>query len=426
MDRIRIKGGARLKGAIAISGAKNAALKLIAASLLTDEPVTLRNVPHLADVNAMAELMAQFGVIVDLQHGAAMGHGGVMRLHAANLTSVLAPYDIVRKMRASFQVLGPLLGRHGEAKISLPGGCAIGARPVDFHIKGFEAMGAKIDLEDGYVSASAKDGLKGAEFEFPFPSVGATENLMTGAVLAEGRTILKNAAREPETEDLGRCLIAMGARITGLGTSQIIIEGVEKLQGVEYTVMPDRIEAGTYAIATAIAGGDVELIGAQAHTLGALTDLLVGAGTEVAETNRGLKIHRNGFRPSAVDATTQVFPGFPTDLQAQFMALMVTANGTSHIRETVFENRFMHVPELSRMGADIRVEGDLATVNGVESLKGAPVMATDLRASVSLVLAGLAAEGETLVSRVYHLDRGFERLEEKLSGVGADIERLPA
>lgn len=426
MDRIRIRGGARLNGAIAISGAKNAALKLIAASLLTDEPVTLKNVPHLADVNGMVELMEQFGVDVDVTHGKSVGQGGTMRLHAAKLMSVIAPYDIVRKMRASFQVLGPLLARHGQAKISLPGGCAIGARPVDFHLKGFEAMGAQIDLADGYVVAFAINGLTGTTIELPFPSVGATENLMTGATLAKGRTILKNAAREPETEDLGRCLIAMGAKISGLGTSEIVIDGVEKLSGVEYAVMPDRIEAGTYAIATAIAGGDIELLGAQAHTLGALTNLLTQAGTEIQETNRGLKIHRNGIPPMAVDVKTEVFPGFPTDLQAQFMTLMATANGTSHIRETVFENRFMHVPELSRMGADIKVEGDLATISGVERLKGAPVMATDLRASVSLVLAGLAAEGETVVSRVYHLDRGFERLEEKLSGVGADIERLNA
>jgi UDP-N-acetylglucosamine 1-carboxyvinyltransferase len=426
MDKIRIRGGARLKGEIPISGAKNAALKLMTAVLLTDQPVTLANVPHLADVDAMAELLRQFGVDIEIAHGRTLGEGGTMRLHAPRIESSLAPYDIVRKMRASFQVLGPLLARHGEAKISLPGGCAIGARPVDFHIKGFEALGATIDLADGYVIASTDGGLKGATFELPFASVGATENLMAGATLAKGRTILKNTAREPETEDFGRCLIAMGAKISGLGTSELVIDGVEKLSGTEYAVMPDRIEAGTYALATAIAGGEVELIGARSHTIAALIDLLRKVGTEVTETNRGVAVHRNGVRPVAVDVTTGVFPGFPTDLQAQFMTLMATAAGVSHIRETVFENRFMHVPELLRMGADIKVEGDTAIVRGVERLKGAPVMATDLRASVSLVLAGLAAEGETIVNRVYHLDRGFERLEEKLSRVGADIERLPA
>ena len=412
MDQIRIEGGARLKGEIAISGAKNAALKLMAASLLTDQRMVLRNVPRLADVRAMAELLRQFGV------GEVRSDDGSLHLDAANITSTIAPYDIVRKMRASFQVLGPLLARFGEAKVSLPGGCAIGARPVDFHIKGFEAMGATIDLVDGYVIASAKGGLKGTTFEFPFASVGATENLMTGAVLAKGRTILKNAAREPETQDLGQCLIAMGAQISGLGTDEIVIDGVEKLSGTEYSVMADRIETGTYAIATAIAGGEVELVGARAESNGALFDLLRGIGTDVTETNRGIAVHRNGVRPRAVDVTTDVFPAFPTDLQAQFMALMATAQGVSRITETVFENRFMHVPELSRMGADIVVDGDVALVTGVPRLKGAPVMATDLRASVSLVLAGLAAEGETIVNRVYHLDRGFERLEEKLSGVG--------
>ncbi len=418
MDQIRIEGGARLKGEIAISGAKNAALKLMAASLLTDQCMVLRNVPRLADVRAMAELLRQFGV------GEVRSDDGSLHLDAANITSTIAPYDIVRKMRASFQVLGPLLARFGEAKVSLPGGCAIGARPVDFHIKGFEAMGAKIDLVDGYVIASAKGGLKGTTFEFPFASVGATENLMTGAVLAKGRTILKNAAREPETQDLGQCLIAMGAQISGLGTDEIVIDGVEKLSGTEYSVMADRIETGTYAIATAIAGGEVELVGARAESNGALFDLLRGIGTDVTETNRGIAVHRNGVRPRAVDVTTDVFPAFPTDLQAQFMALMATAQGVSRITETVFENRFMHVPELSRMGADIVVDGEVALVTGVPRLKGAPVMATDLRASVSLVLAGLAAEGETIVNRVYHLDRGFERLEEKLSGVGARIERI--
>jgi len=426
MDRIRIRGGRRLKGEIPISGAKNSALKLMAASLLTDEPVTLRNIPRLADVAGMGDLLMQFGVTMNIRRGAGVGQSDTMRLHAATIEAALAPYDMVRKMRASFQVLGPLLARHGEAKISLPGGCAIGARPVDFHIKGFEALGAKIELVDGYVIASAPGGLRGTTFELPFASVGATENLMTGAVLAQGRTILRNAAREPETEDLGRFLIAMGAKISGLGTREIVIDGVEKLSGVEYTVMPDRIETGTYAIATAMTGGDVELIGARAESNATLYGLLRGVGTEVTPTNRGIAIQRNGVRPVSVDVTTDVFPSFPTDLQAQFMALMAISSGTSHITETVFENRFMHVPELARMGANIRVEGDMATVVGVERLRGAPVMATDLRASVSLVLAGLVAEGETIVNRVYHLDRGFERLEEKLSGVGADIERLSA
>ena len=424
MDKIRIRGGNRLKGEIPISGAKNSALKLMAASLLTDETVTLRNFPRLADVAAMGDLLMQFGVTMNIRRGAGLGHSDTMRLHAGTIESAVAPYDIVRKMRASFQVLGPLLARHGEAKISLPGGCAIGARPVDFHLKGFEALGAKIELVDGYVVASAKGGLQGTTFMLPFPSVGATENLMTGAVLARGRTILKNAAREPETEDLGRCLIAMGAKIAGLGTSEITIDGVEKLSGVDYTVMPDRIESGTYAIAAAMTGGEVELIGARAESNVALYGLLRSIGTDVSQTNRGIAVHRNGVRPTTVDVTTDVYPSFPTDLQAQFMALMAIAQGTSHITETVFENRFMHVPELARMGANIRIEGDMATVTGVEKLRGAPVMATDLRASVCLVLAGLVAEGETVVNRVYHLDRGFERLEEKFSSVGADIERL--
>jgi len=426
MDKIRIRGGNRLNGEIPISGAKNSALKLMAASLLTEEPITLRNIPRLADIAAMGDLLMQFGVTMNIRRGAGLGQSDTMRLHAGRIDSAVAPYDIVRKMRASFQVLGPLLARHGEARISLPGGCAIGARPVDFHLKGFEALGAKIDLADGYVIARAKDGLKGATFELPFPSVGATENLMTGAVLAHGRTILKNVAREPETEDLGRCLIAMGAQITGLGTNEIVVDGVEKLSGVDYTVMPDRIETGTYAIATAMTGGEVELVGARAESNEALYGLLRSIGTDVAQTNRGVAVQRNGARPDTVDVTTNVFPSFPTDLQAQFMALMAISKGTSRITETVFENRFMHVPELARMGANIKVEGDRATVVGVEKLRGAPVMATDLRASVSLVLAGLVAEGETVVNRVYHLDRGFERLEEKLSAVGADIERISA
>ncbi len=426
MDRIRIRGGNRLKGDIPIGGAKNSALKLIAASLLTDEPVTIRNMPRLADVEAMADLVMQFGVTINIRRGIEFGQSDTMRLHAATIDSAFAPYDIVRKMRASFQVLGPLLARHGRARVSLPGGCAIGARPVDFHIQGLEAMGAKIALEGGYVIADSNGGLEGTTFSVPRASVGATETLMMAATLANGRMVLKNAAREPEIVDLGHFLNAMGAKITGLGTSEITIEGVEKLHGTEYSVMPDRIETGTYAIATVLAGGEVELIGARADSNAALYHLLRNVGTEVIESNRGIAIHRNGSRPICTDVVTDVFPAFPTDLQAQFMALMAIADGTSHIKETVFENRFMHVPELTRMGANIRVDGDTATVTGVERLKGAQVMATDLRASVSLVLAGLVAEGETVVNRVYHLDRGFERLEEKLSRVGAEAERLSA
>jgi UDP-N-acetylglucosamine 1-carboxyvinyltransferase len=426
MDRIRIRGGARLKGEIAISGAKNAALPLIAAALLTDQKLVLRNMPWLADIAFMAELLRSLGVDTDFAPGARLGEGGCLTLNAAHLTGTTADYDIVRKMRASFLVLGPLVARQRQAKVSLPGGCAIGARPVDLHLKALEALGAEIDLADGYVLAKAPEGLKGTHFEFPFVSVGATENTMMAASLAEGETVLLNAAREPEIVDLGHCLIAMGAKISGLGTSQIVIEGVPALHGAEHSVLPDRIETGTYAMAAAIAGGDIDLVNTRAELVGSVLALLKSIGTEITETNRGFTVHRNGVRPVAVDVETAPYPAFPTDLQAQFMALMSVAEGTSHIKETVFENRFMHVPELLRMGADVRIEGDTAIVTGVEKLKGAPVMATDLRASVSLVLAGLAAEGETIVNRVYHLDRGFERLEEKLSGVGAEVERLTA
>lgn len=420
MDRIRIRGGHRLKGEIPISGAKNAALPLMAASLLTESPLTLTNVPHLADVAFMEEILTQLGVEVNKTSA------GTLVLHSPVRPQSLAPYDIVRKMRASFLVLGPLIARVREATVSLPGGCAIGARPVDIHLKGLTAMGAEIELAGGYVLARAPGGLKGAEYELPMPSVGATENLLMAATLAKGRTILKNAAREPEIDDLGRCLIAMGAKIAGLGSSTLTVDGVEGLKPATHSVLPDRIELGTYAIATAIAGGEVELSGGRAELIGALIPLLRRCGVEIKETNRGLFVSRNGERPTAADAETAPFPGFPTDLQAQFVALMATAEGTSHIKETIFENRFMHVPELCRMGADIRIEGDTAIVTGVKRLKGAPVMATDLRASVSLVLAGLAAEGETVINRVYHLDRGFERIEEKLSRCGADIERLAA
>jgi UDP-N-acetylglucosamine 1-carboxyvinyltransferase len=424
MDRIRIRGGRPLKGEIPISGAKNAALKLMAASLLTPEPLTLTNVPRLADVRAMAELLAAFGINIQVTLSGKFGEGDTMRLQAKDITSVFASYDMVRKMRASFQVLGPLVARMGKAKVSLPGGCAIGARPVELHLNALEQMGAKIDLAEGYVTATAPAGLKGADIVFPFVSVGATETAMMAATLARGRTRIVNAAREPEITDLGNCLVAMGAEIWGLGSSEITIEGVEKLHGAAHRVMPDRIETGTYAIAAAIAGGEVELVGALPETIASLTALLTKSGAEVSTTARGMKVHMNGGRPHAADVTTAPYPGFPTDLQAQIMALLTVADGTSVIREKIFENRFMHVPELARMGAQVRIDGDTATVRGVEKLKGAPVMATDLRASVSLVLAGLAAEGETLVSRVYHLDRGFDRLEEKLSRVGADIARV--
>jgi UDP-N-acetylglucosamine 1-carboxyvinyltransferase len=424
MDRIRIRGGKRLKGEIPISGAKNAALPLLVCALLTPDRVTLTNVPDLADIASMIDLMSQLGTTVDWRKSDVLGEGGTVILRSAARPQSYAPYDVVRKMRASFLVLGPLLARVREATVSLPGGCAIGARPVDLHLKGLEAMGASIEIAGGYVLARAPEGLKGAEFEFPTVSVGATENLLMASALAEGTTVFKNAAREPEIVDLCHCLIAMGANIQGLGTSEITVEGVSELGGTTHDVLPDRIETGTYAIAAAIAGGEIELTGTREDLVGALIDLLRKAGTEITATNRGIKVARNGVRPIAVDATTTPFPGFPTDLQAQYMALMATAEGTSHIKESIFENRFMHVPELGRMGADISIDGDTATVRGKDHLKGAPVMATDLRASVSLVLAGLAAQGETEVNRVYHLDRGFEHIEEKLGRCGADIERL--
>jgi UDP-N-acetylglucosamine 1-carboxyvinyltransferase len=426
MDRIRIKGGARLTGEIPISGAKNAALPLMAACLLTDEKLVLINAPWLADVDFMGKLLRGLGVETSYVRGPGFGEGGRWQLKASNIVSTTADYDIVRKMRASFLILGPLVARLGQAKVSLPGGCAIGARPVDLHLKALEALGAEIELTEGYVIARAAGGLKGGRIEFPFVSVGATENALMAAALADGETVIVNAAREPEIVDLGHCLIEMGAKISGLGSSKIVIEGVERLHGATHAVLPDRIETGTYAMAVAISGGDIELTGTSADLITALVPLLESVGTTIAPTNLGLSVHRNGSRSVAVDVETSPFPGFPTDLQAQFMALMATADGTSRIKETIFENRFMHVPELLRMGADIKVEGDTATVCGVEQLKGAPVMATDLRASVSLVLAGLAAEGETIINRVYHLDRGFERLEDKLSAVGAEIERLRA
>ena len=420
MDKLLIRGGKSLAGTVAISGAKNATLPELCAALLTAEAVTLENVPGLQDVATMLKLIRNMGVAAERSQSMP----GTVTLNAGALSSPEAPYDLVKTMRASVLALGPLLARFGEATVSLPGGCAIGARPVELHLNALEAMGAKIDLAEGYVTATAPDGLKGAEIVFPFVSVGATETAMMAATLAKGTTKIVNAAREPEICDLGKCLMDMGAEIWGLGSSEIIIQGVEKLHGAAHRVMADRIEAGTYAIATAIAGGEVELVGASHDTIASLLSLLTKSGAEVTDTPRGVKVHMNGGRPKASDVTTAPYPGFPTDLQAQIMALMTVADGTSVVKEKIFENRFMHVPELARMGADVRIDGDTATVRGVEKLKGAPVMATDLRASVSLVLAGLAAEGETNVSRIYHLDRGFDRLEEKLSRVGADIARV--
>jgi UDP-N-acetylglucosamine 1-carboxyvinyltransferase len=419
MDRIAIRGGTPLNGTIPISGAKNSALKVLAAALLSDQPLTLENMPELADTRFMADLLRTVGVSMDWARGA-----GVARLHAAEITSTIAPYDLVRKMRATFNVLGPLLARVGHATVSLPGGCAIGARPVDLHLKAFEAMGADIHIEAGYVKAAALRGLKGARVAFPFVSVGATEHAMLAAVLAQGETILENCAQEPEIGDLAACLIAMGARIEGAGSPTIRIEGVTSLKSARHRVLSDRIEAGTYAIAAAAACGDVLLAGANADHIGALIDKLREAGVDVGVANEGVRVRRANGRLDPVDVDTQPFPGFPTDLQAQFMALMTLANGRSRFKENIFENRYMHAPELARLGADIAVHGAEAIVTGVDKLVGAPVMATDLRASVSLVVAGLAAEGETIVNRVYHLDRGFERLEAKLKACGADVERL--
>lgn len=421
MDRIAIEGGARLEGEIPISGAKNSAIKLMAASLLTDQPLRLTNMPRLADTRFLGRLLSRLGVEVEEQNGA---EGPRTTLHAAEVVSAFAPYDLVRQMRASFNVLGPLLARTGHAKVSLPGGCTIGARPVDLHLKALEALGASIDLHEGYVYAQAPRGLKGAEIEFPFVSVGATEHALLAAVLADGVTVLRNAACEPEIGDLARCLIAMGAKIEGLDTNELIVTGVARLEGASWSVIPDRIETGTYAVAAAMAGGRVRLTNTRADLVEALTLKLREAGAGVVETSDGLEITRNGGRLTAVDIDTEVYPGFATDLQAQFMALMTTAEGESVIREHIFENRFMHAPELARLGADITVHGGEARVRGVDRLHGAEVMATDLRASVSLVIAGLVAEGETTIGRVYHLDRGFERLEEKLGACGARIRRL--
>lgn len=419
MDKLIIKGGHQLNGRIPISGAKNSALKLMAACLLTEEPVELSNMPNLADSRFMAQLLSTLGVEVYWPQKAS-----VCQLNAVELTSTIAPYEQVRKMRATFNVLGPLLARMGHATVSLPGGCAIGARPVNFHLEAFQKMGADIVIEQGYVKAAALRGLQGAVIELPFPSVGATEHTLLAATLAHGTTEIRNAAREPEIVDIASMLRGMGAKIEGDGSSTIIIHGVEKLNGVRYSVMPDRIEAGTYAMCVAATGGDVLLEGAPAGELTALMDHLAQAGVEISTENEGIRVRRNGSRLKAVNVDIQPHPGFATDLQAQFMALMTTAEGTSTIRENIFENRFMHAPELNRFGADITVSGNTATVKGVNQLKGAPVMATDLRASVSLVIAGLVAEGETEVSRIYHLDRGFENLEAKLNACGASVERV--
>ena len=421
MDRIAITGGARLKGEIPISGAKNSAIKLMAASLLTDEPLRLTNMPRLADTRFLGRLLQRLGTEVVESDGE---DGAETLLTTKEIVSGFAPYDLVRQMRASFNVLGPLLARTGQAKVSLPGGCTIGARPVDLHLKALEALGARIDLHEGYVYAQAPRGLRGGEIDFPFVSVGATEHALLAAVLADGETVMTNAAQEPEITDLAECLNKMGARVTGAGTSTIRVQGATSLTGATHAVLPDRIETGTYALAAAMAGGEVRLTRTRSDFLTALLDKMVEAGVEVTPHNDGLTIKRNGGRLRAVEIETDPYPGFATDLQAQFMALMTLAEGESVIRETIFENRFMHAPELRRLGADITVQGGEARVRGVEALEGAQVMATDLRASVSLVIAGLAARGETVVNRVYHLDRGFERLEEKLGACGAEIRRI--
>jgi UDP-N-acetylglucosamine 1-carboxyvinyltransferase len=421
MDRIAITGGARLEGVIPISGAKNSAIKLMVASLLTDQPLRLTNMPRLADTRFLGRLLQRLGVIVEEREGEA---GPETTLTTPEIVSAIAPYDLVRQMRASFNVLGPLLARTGQAKVSLPGGCAIGARPVDLHLMALEALGARIDLSEGYVYAQAPRGLWGADIQFPQVSVGATEHVLLSAVLAHGETIIGNAACEPEITDLADCLTKMGAKIEGAGTPVIRVVGVAELHGATHRVTPDRIETGTYALAAAMAGGEVRLTNTSADVIQSLLLKMEEAGVGVERLNDGVTIRRNGARLNAVEVTTDPYPGFATDLQAQFMALMTLADGESVIRETIFENRFMHAPELTRLGAEIAVSGGEARVRGVDRLIGAPVMATDLRASVSLVIAALAAKGETTVNRVYHLDRGFERLEEKLSAVGADVRRL--
>jgi UDP-N-acetylglucosamine 1-carboxyvinyltransferase len=421
MDSILVTGNGPLNGQISIAGAKNACLTLMPATLLSDEPLTLTNAPRLSDIKTMTQLLESLGAEVR-----AMADGQVLAMSSHELTNLRADYDIVRKMRASNLVLGPLLARAGEAVVSLPGGCAIGARPMDLHISALEALGADIDLRDGYLHAKVSGGrLTGAVHEMRFASVGATENFVMAAALAKGTSVLKNAAREPEIVDLIHCLQKMGAKIDGAGTSTITIEGVDRLGGATHPVVVDRIELGTYMLAPAIAGGEVELLGGRIDLIESFVEKLDAAGVDVWETANGIATKRRADHIKAVDVTTEVFPGFPTDLQAQMMAMLCTADGVSNLEETIFENRFMHAPELMRMGAQIDVQGGTAKVTGVDRMKGAPVMATDLRASVSLILAGLAAEGETRVNRVYHLDRGYERLVEKLSGVGAKVERVP-
>ncbi|WP_372988883.1 UDP-N-acetylglucosamine 1-carboxyvinyltransferase [Sulfitobacter sp.] len=420
MDSIVVKGGGALSGQIPIAGAKNACLTLMPATLLSEEPLTLTNAPRLSDIRTMTELLRSLGAEVST-----MQEGKVLALSCHGEINTRAEYDIVRKMRASNLVLGPLLAREGHAQVSLPGGCAIGARPMDIHTDSLALMGAEIDLRDGYLHAKAQGGsLKGAVIDFPFASVGATENIMMAATLAKGTTVINNAAREPEIVDLADCLRAMGAQIEGDGTSRIEIQGVDRLGGATHRVVTDRIELGTYMLAPAICGGEVELLGGRINLLQAFCEKLDAAGINVSETEKGLKVARRNGVISAVNVTTEPFPGFPTDLQAQMMALLCTAEGTSVLEEKIFENRFMHAPELIRMGASIEVHGGTATVTGVNKLKGAPVMATDLRASVSLILAAMAAEGETKVNRVYHLDRGYEHVVAKLRGVGANIERI--
>jgi UDP-N-acetylglucosamine 1-carboxyvinyltransferase len=429
MDRIRIVGGQRLNGTIPISGAKNATLPLMIASLLTEETLILENVPRLVDVIQLQRILGNHGVdvmIAGKRAGDDFNNGRTIHISAKHIVDTTAPYELVSKMRASFWVVAPLVARMGEAKVSMPGGCAIGTRPVDLLIMALEKLGVEIEIEGGYVIARAKKGLRGGEIVFPKVTVGGTHTALMAAALATGTTVIENAAQEPEIGDVADCLNKMGAKISGAGTSRIIVEGVSKLHGARHAVLPDRIETGTYAMAVAMTGGDVLLQNARPELLQSALDVLAKTGTTVTPTNEGIRIARNGARLEPVDVTTAPFPGFPTDLQAQFMALMTRAKGTSHITETIFENRFMHVQELARLGAHIHLDGETATIEGVDRLQGAPVMATDLRASVSLVIAALAAEGETMVNRVYHLDRGFERLEEKLSRCGAAIERISA
>ncbi len=429
MDRIKITGGGRLQGTIPISGAKNAALPLLIASLLTEDRLTLKNVPNLADVNLLVRILRNHGVDLAVdgkRQSSPHGLGETFHLTARDIVDTTAPYEMVSRMRASFWVLGPLIARMREARVSLPGGCAIGTRPVDLHLQGLKALGAEIDLDAGYVVARAPKGLHGAHIIFPKVSVGATHNVLLAAALAKGETLIENAAREPEIGDVAHCLVKMGVLIDGIGTSTLRIQGRDRLDGAIHTVLPDRIETGTFAMCVAATGGDVVLEGTRRDLLANALEVLAKTGTEITDTTTGLRIVRNGAALEPVTVETQPFPGFPTDLQAQLMALMTRAAGTSVIRETIFENRFMHVQELARLGADIQLHGDTATVKGVKALRGAPVMATDLRASVSLVIAGLMAEGDTMINRVYHLDRGFERLEEKLGRCGAKIERITA